>query len=269
MPPFKGETSRERADIVSLEDVINLPPNNLIPNPADIGLILPVPTGNKEADEKNYDDYLDTLQQIRPDLFISEDDESDNDVNIVQPTVQPIPQPKEETDFIPVGEINQIMYLLNQIIYLLLTQTETFVSDVEIDSDGEPVSDVEIDSDAETISYLPNLNLRNQIYRKRAKKKALEILAKKRAKNIQNIKNKKKTHVLRPTDIPMTSTDPNDIIGDPNVTTILPPVVKTEVDEDIDFNIVESTPEEVTYVKYIPPPPEVPVPPPIHPRERL
>ena len=85
------------------------------------------------------------------------------------------------------------MYLLNQIIYLLLTQTETFVSDVEIDSDGEPVSDVEIDSDAETISYLPNLNLRNQIYRKRAKKKALEILAKKRAKNIQNIKNKKKT----------------------------------------------------------------------------
>ena len=67
----------------------------------------------------------------------------------------------------------------------------------------------------------------------------------------------------------MTSTDPNDIIGDPNVTTILPPVIKTEVDEDIDFNIVESTPEEVTYVKYIPPPPEVPVPPPIHPRERL
>ena len=89
MLPFKGETSRERADIVSLEDVINLP-NNLIPNPADIGLIPPVPTGNKEVDEKNYDDYLDTLQQIRPDLFISEDDESDNDVNIVQPTVQPI-----------------------------------------------------------------------------------------------------------------------------------------------------------------------------------
>ena len=54
----------------------------------------------------------------------------------------------------------------------------------------------------------------------------------------------------------MTSTDPNDIIDDPNVTTILPPVIKTEVDGDID-------------VKYIPPPPEVPVPPHIHPRERL
>ena len=44
------------------------------------------------------------------------------------------------------------------------------------------------------------------------------------------------------------------------------------VDGDIDFNIVEKTPDDdddVTYVRYIPPPPEVPVPPPIHPRERL
>ena len=227
MPPFKGETSRERADIVSLEDVINLPPNNLIPNPADIGLIPPVPAGNKEADEKNYDDYLDTLQQIRPDLFISEDDESDNDVNIVQPTVQPIPQPKEETDFIPVGEIKtEPDYVPPEPDYIPPVDADGNVfikdepvSDVEIDSDGERVSDVEIDSDAETISYLPNLNLRNQIYRKRAKKKALKILAKKRAKKLQNIK---KTHVLRPTDVPMTSTDPNYIIGDPNVTTILP-----------------------------------------------
>ena len=44
------------------------------------------------------------------------------------------------------------------------------------------------------------------------------------------------------------------------------------VDGDIDFNIVELTPDDdddVTYVRYVPPPPEVPVPPPIHPRERL
>ena len=295
MPPFKGETSRERPDIVSLEDVINLLPNNIIPNPSDIGLILPVPTGTKEVDEKNYDDYLDTLQQIRPDLFISEDDESDNDN--VQPTVRSITQPKTETDFVPVGQIKtepdyfiptgQIKtepdYVPTEPDYIPIVDgdgnifikdepvSDIEVSDIEIiDSDAEPVrSDIEVDSDAETIFYLPNQNLRNQIYRKRAKKKALKILAKKRAKNIQNIKNKKKTHVLRPTDVPMTSTDPNDIIGDPNVTTILPPVIKTEVDGDIDFNIVESTPEEVTYVKYIPPPPEVPVPPPINPRERL
>ena len=38
------------------------------------------------------------------------------------------------------------------------------------------------------------------------------------------------------------------------------------------FHIVEQTPDnddDVTYVKYIPPPPEVPVPPPIHPSKRL
>ena len=44
------------------------------------------------------------------------------------------------------------------------------------------------------------------------------------------------------------------------------------VDGDIDFNAVEQTLDDddgVTYVRCIPPPPEVPVPPPIHPRERL
>ena len=38
-------------DQVSWEDTINIPPNNLIPNPEDIGLIPPVPTGSKEKDE--------------------------------------------------------------------------------------------------------------------------------------------------------------------------------------------------------------------------
>ena len=44
------------------------------------------------------------------------------------------------------------------------------------------------------------------------------------------------------------------------------------VDGDIDFNIVKQTPDDdndVIYIKYVPPPPEVPVQPPIHPRERL
>ena len=44
------------------------------------------------------------------------------------------------------------------------------------------------------------------------------------------------------------------------------------VDGDIDFNTVKQTPDnddDVTYVRYIPPPPEVPVPPPIHSRKRL
>ena len=176
-------------------------------------------------------------------------------MSIVQPEIKPT----DATDFVPIpaGEI----------------KTEPDYTPF-VDSDGnvfikdEVTSDVEADSDAETIFYLPNKNLRNQIYRKRAKKRALKILAKKRDKKLQNMK---KTHVLQRTDIPMMSTDPDDIIGDPNATTILPPLIKTEdvADGDIDFNIVESVPDKVTYVKYIPPPPEVPVLPPIHPRERL
>ena len=51
-------------DEVSWTDTINIPPNNLIPNPEDIDLIPPVPTGNRETDERNYNEYLDTLQQI-------------------------------------------------------------------------------------------------------------------------------------------------------------------------------------------------------------
>ena len=39
------------ADVISSTDLINILPNNLIPNPEDIGLILPVPTGNRQTDE--------------------------------------------------------------------------------------------------------------------------------------------------------------------------------------------------------------------------
>ena len=86
-------------------------------------------------------------------------------------------------------------------------------------------------SDAETISYLPNLNLKNQIYRKRAKKKALKILAEK-----NTLKNK----------------------------------IHKKRSNDVDFTVdIADSDDEVTYVKYIPPPPDVPVPPPTHPRDRL
>ena len=223
IPPFRGETTSETADVVNLEDVISLPPNNLIPNPADIGLIPPVQTGNKEVDDKNYDDHLDTLQQIRPDLFISEDDESDNDVN--KPIVQPKVKPKDEPDLIPVGGIKTepdyfipVGGIKTEPDYTPFVDADGNVfikdepdlrlpitSDIEIiDSEDETkpdigsdvdtilytpdVGDVEVDSDAETISYLPNLNRRNEIYRICAKKKALKTLAKKRAKKLKNIK---------------------------------------------------------------------------------
>ena len=215
--PLRGETTGETADIVNLPDLINIPPNNLIPNPADIGLIPPVPTGNKEVDDKNYDDYLDTLQQIRPDLVTSEDDESDNDIN--EPIVVPEVKPKDEPDFIPVSGIKtepdytpfvdtdgnvfiktepDITSPINSDIEIIDSEDET-KPDIGDDSDVDTIlytpdvgdiPDIEVDSDAETISYLPNLNKRNEIYRRRAKKRALKTLAK--AKKQQNIKNKKK-----------------------------------------------------------------------------
>ena len=218
--PLRGETTGETADIVNLPDLINIPPNNLIPNPADIGLIPPVPTGNKEVDDKNYDDYLDTLQQIRPDLFTSEDDESDNDIN--EPIVVPEVKPKDEPDLIPVSGIKtepdytpfvdtdgnvfiktepDITSPINSDIEIIDSEEET-KPDIGDDSDVDTIlytpdvgdiPDVEVDSDAETISYLPNLNKRNEIYRRRAKKRALKTLAK--AKKQQNIKNKKKKHI--------------------------------------------------------------------------
>ena len=269
-PPLRGVTTGEAVDVVNLPDLINIPPNNLIPNPADIGLIPPVPTGNKEVDDINYDDYLDTLQQIRPDLFVSEDDESDNDVN--EPIVVPQVKPKDEPDFIPVGGIKtepdytpfvdadgnvfikgepDIRSSITSDIEIIDSEDER-KPDISGDSDVDTIlytpdvgdiPDGEADSDAETISYLPNLNRRNEIYRIRAKKRALKTLAKR--------KKHKKTHILVPTDVPITSTDPDEIIGDPNVTTILPPLIKTEVTGDnSDIDIGDDS--DIDTIPYMP-----------------
>ena len=40
--------------------------------------------------------------------------------------------------------------------------------------------------------------------------------------------------------VPITSNDPMDILGNPNVLTILPHQIKTEDDYDIDFNVTDS-----------------------------
>ena len=330
-------------DEVSWTDTINIPPKNLIPNPEDIGLIPPVPTGNRETDERNYNEYLDTLQQIRPDLFISEDEESDNDSDVV--VVTPKVEPKTEPDFTPLVDVDgniliktepdvnddilitdetpidiyigsdtessdddqTIPYVGNSytetityattpqdkrneiyrrrakkralktlakkrtkkiqaiknknknktdilvrtdipidapladVIDNILIKTETDeTSDIELSDDNQTIPYIG-DSDTETITYATTpRDRRNEIYRKRAKKRALKTLAKKHAKKIQSIKkkNNKKTHILVPTDVPITSDDPIEILANPNVSTILPPPppphqIKNEDDFDI------------------------------------
>ena len=98
-------------DLVNVKDeitnLINNTPNNLPPTSEDIALVFPERTGIQEVDDKNYDEYLDTLQQIRPDLFISDDEISEDD--------------KSDND-----AVDQLLNLkmnqkTNQILYLLLT----------------------------------------------------------------------------------------------------------------------------------------------------
>ena len=115
-------------------------------------------------------------------------------MSIVQPEIKP----SDATDFVPIppGEIKtEPDYTPFVPIPIPAGEIKTEPDYTPfVDSDGnvfikdEVTSDVEADSDPETIFYLPNKNLRNQIYRKRAKKRALKILAKKRDKKLQNIK---------------------------------------------------------------------------------
>ena len=125
------------------------------------------------------------------------------------------------------------------------------------ESDGETIPYVR-ESDSETIPYLGgsatesvvyappyrNTSKRDEVYRKRAKKKALKILAKKRAKKLKAAKERnKKTNILVPTDVTITTDDPIEILANPNVSTILPPVGNNDVtfnEDDVDFNIDDS-----------------------------
>ena len=102
--PFQSDTDvpdippywTENPDLYS---EINLPSfalDNIIP---DIKLNYPTPTGNPEIDQRNLDDYYDTLQQIRPDAFISEDEDDVDAViktDIVIDNNQNIPIPNDD-----------------------------------------------------------------------------------------------------------------------------------------------------------------------------
>ena len=111
------------------------------------------------------------------------------------------------------------------------TPTDIYAgSDIDSSDDDQTIPYVG-DSDTETITYATTpRDKRYEIYRKKAKKKALKRLAKKRAKDFKRIqnKNKKKTQILVPTNVPITSDDPIEILADPNVSTILLPQIKTE-----------------------------------------
>ena len=229
--PIKKET----------DDIPIFPPDNIVPikketddlpifppDNTQIRLDFPLPTGNPEIDQKNLDDYYDILQQIRPDAFISEDEEDDDVIGDNKPIDG---QNDEETKYTPY-----------------------------VDSDGN----ILLKSKKKKKKNIPKINKWNKIYRDKAKKKA--ILARIKTTRLKNNKSRYKTNVLVPTDTT------NDEIGNPKIATIIPPLIKEDIvtDDDVDFKVdVIDSDDDVTYVKYIPPPPEIPVPPPIHPRDRL
>ena len=90
-----------------------------MPEPKPIRLDFPEQTEIRSVDERNYQEWLDTLEVIRPDLFIDEDDNYTDEpqVNVLVPTnivdglpndpVDVIYQPKVETIIPPPPFIDQ------------------------------------------------------------------------------------------------------------------------------------------------------------------
>ena len=194
--PYISPLTSETPDVYSQTDIPSFPPNNIVPN---ITLNLPTPTGNPEIDERNLDDYYDILQQIRPDAFISED-EDDVDAVINNPDI--------------VIEDDQNTPIPNDDIII--------VDGIKNEPDSEPEYTSYVDTDGNILvktnkskkNYIPKVNKRNKIYRDKARKKA--ILAKIKATRLKNRKEQYKTNVLVPTDATNTA--------------IIPPQVKVEDD---------------------------------------
>ena len=187
----------------------------------EIKLNFPEKTSLKTIDDKNLEDCYDTLQQIRPDLFIDEDPETPDDLSMHDlgedfldildiPSLEDIPSERpgnlidqinlsypEKTGIAGVHEKHLQDYYdaLQQIRPDLFT------------SDGEEVEE-------ETKPDLSHFMARV-------------------------------TYVLVPTDVKIDSDDPADILADPNVTTIIPPIVQESYDDVRPIN----TRPELTKIK--------------------
>ena len=275
LPPTNGLPP---ADILNdIKDLIKagvLTPdntNNAPPTAEETGLVFPEPTGDPVVDRRNYDDYLDIFQQIRPDLFIDKDEENeiDNESKNESDASSDIIADGDQPDFVPFVDPNGNVIIKSdpdnittepdEIIIPpdTLTEPDTTIKiedDVFSDmSDKEIIPyvhpDDDYDSDDYGVPYYKPKNRRNEIYRIKRKKLATKMLAKikaekaKNAKKIKKIMKKNKTTILVPTNIPIKSEDPTDILANPNVSNvILPPDHDGDIynNDDVDFNISDS-----------------------------
>ena len=100
-----------------------------------IRLDFPQQTGIRSVDEQNLDDYYDTLQQIRPDLFNDEDDDI--------PDVNSVPDLEDIPDFPEIPDLNSLTDTPSNLPYLLVP------TDVNIGSNGP--ADILADPNVTTI----------------------------------------------------------------------------------------------------------------------
>ena len=224
------QTSSIYDDMPALEDI---PETNYAP-PVILALNLQDILTNEPPDQN-----LDNLIQIKEEVTDILDE-----VPNIKPEPEPVGMPAIKPGLVEIGAPDPVIDVDNSD-----SETVPYV-DPNVDSDVESVLYSDVDSDGETIPYAEpyrDTSKKDEIYRRCAKKKALKILAKKRAKKLVAIKKRnKQTNILIPTDVTARSDDPIEILANPNVSTILPPIANNDVtfvedgDAEIDFNVDDS-----------------------------
>ena len=112
--PTLQEILTEPDELQVIREMVKIKEELVPPAAEEIGLVFPERTGNRSVDERNYDDYLDTLQQIRPDLFIDEEDDyvEPNRMNALVPInkettsndpMDVVAQPDVQVILLPIG----------------------------------------------------------------------------------------------------------------------------------------------------------------------
>ena len=119
-------------ELQKVKDEVVLPP---APPPAaeEIRLDFPERTGIRSLDEINYEEHLDTLQQIRPDLFIDEEDD------YVEPNVQPTSS--DPMDVTAQPDVQVIIPPLN-LPSIIPDDKRTFAPPSPVSDDGIEIGDV-------------------------------------------------------------------------------------------------------------------------------
>ena len=212
-------------------------------------------TGVKSANDKNYEDYLKILQIYRPGLFI--DEEENNNV---------IPTPKIEIiDDSVVPPPTDIFTAKAEFVTDLTLPQKTGIKSIDDKNYEDYLKILQI--------YRPDLFIdeENNCVIPTPKTEIIETEDVAPPAPANPISVIPQETVKLPKTIPQTDLPENIdyISGISDINKITRPNQFDNVDGDIEFNTVEQTPgndDDVTYVRYISPPPEVPVPPPIHPR---